>query len=63
METRELKIGIAKAGGNAGSGSKRYLIMLPTKWANDMGVEQDRRTAKISYDEEKKEVTIKLKEE
>ena len=38
METRELKIGIAKAGGNAGSGSKRYLIMLPTKWASDMGV-------------------------
>ena len=52
METRELKIGIAKAGGNAGSGSKRYIIMIPAKWAKDMGVEQDRRTAQISYDEE-----------
>jgi hypothetical protein len=63
METRELKIGIAKAGGNAGSGSKRYIIMIPAKWAKDMGVDQDRRTTQISYDEEKKEITIKLKEE
>lgn len=61
METRELRISISKAGGNASAVAKKYMFIIPNKWATDMGVEQEKRLVEATYDDVKKEIKIKLK--
>lgn len=46
-----------------GHGSTTTKISVPKKWADDMGFSVEGREAELSYDSEKKEITIKKKEE
>lgn len=44
-----------------GHGSTTTKISVPKKWADDMGFGVENREAELSYDFEKKEITIKKK--
>lgn len=50
METRFYKMLIKKAGGNASKGSKSYQISIPSKWAQTLGITEDERLVKLSFD-------------
>ena len=50
METREVKMGIAATSGNASKNSKRYSLSIPSIWAKEMGITQEDRTLRISFD-------------
>lgn len=50
MESRKCKVLIRKAGGTAGKNSVRYTVDLPSKWANEMKVSQEKRDVLLSFD-------------
>lgn len=49
-ESRNYKIAIGKPGGTAGRGAKNYRISLPTSWMKEMGITEEDRNVKISFD-------------
>ena len=53
METRTRKLSISKVGGNASAGSKRASIGLPMPWLEKMGLNENIRDIKMSFDGEK----------
>ncbi|MDU1018236.1 MAG: AbrB/MazE/SpoVT family DNA-binding domain-containing protein [Clostridium perfringens] len=53
METRNMKVMFAKAGGNAGKDSMVTRISLPKAWVNELGLNKDNRDVKMSFDGEK----------
>lgn len=53
METRTRKLSITKVGGNASAGSKRASLGLPMPWLEQMGIGEDSREVKISFDGER----------
>ncbi len=48
-ETRIQKVNIRKAGGNAGPNSKRYSMQIPSKWANEMKIQEDCRDIELMF--------------
>lgn len=50
MERRTAKVNISSAGGTAAKGSKTCKITLPTKWAEAMGINEERREVVLSFD-------------
>lgn len=59
MIERNLKISFNKSG----RGTFTPKIALPISFINDMGITMDNREVKVLYDEEKKELIIKAKEQ
>ncbi len=57
MKTRILKVSFGKSG----SGSVNTKISIPKKHLDEMGVSPDEREVLMSYDEEKKIITIQKK--
>ena len=55
MEERNLKLNVTKGG----SGSSTFRVTVPAKWIRDMGLGEDERNLAVSYDEIKKEITVK----
>ncbi len=53
MEIRTRKLSITKVGGNASVGSKRASLGLPMPWLEQMGIDENSRDVKISFDGEK----------
>ena len=58
METRKTKLIVGSAGGTAGKGSKTYKISIPSKWANEMELEQ--KDIELCFDG--KSITLKPQE-
>jgi len=50
MEKRDLKISIAKRGGNSSKNAVGYRLILPTAWAKEMGIELDSRDVTATFD-------------
>ena len=44
-----VKMKISKAGGNASSGSYKYMVVLPGSWVKEIGVTQEDREVFIEY--------------
>ena len=61
METKNRKISIKKAGGNAGLKSIAYNLGLPTLWVKKLGVTPEDRDITITYDEKNDTIIIKKK--
>lgn len=59
MEERTVKVNVGKAGGTASKNSVYFSLKLPVKWGKDMGITSEKRDVVLSYDEEKKEITIR----
>lgn len=53
MESRLVNIIIGSAGGTAGAGSKTYKLSLPSAWINELGINEDDRQVKLSFDGQK----------
>lgn len=53
MESRLGNIIISSAGGTAGAGSKTYKLSLPSAWVKELGINDDDRQVKLSFDGEK----------
>jgi len=53
MESRLGNIIIGAAGGTAGAGSKTYKLSLPSSWMNELGISDDDRQVKLSFDGQK----------
>lgn len=49
-ESRNYKIAIGKSGGTASKGAKNYRLSLPTNWMKEMGITEEDRNVKISFD-------------
>lgn len=56
MEEKELNVSFYKAGGGVST-----RINLPKKWTKDMEILEDDKTIIMTYDEEKKTITISKK--
>lgn len=56
MEEKELNVSFYKAGGGVST-----RINLPKKWTKDMEIVEDDKTIIMTYDEEKKTITISKK--
>ncbi len=52
MEKRNVRISIAKPGGNASKASRSYRMSLPTNWVMAMGLSEEERNITISFDGE-----------
>ena len=52
METRIVKMGVCRAGGTAGKGSKRHNLCFPNAWAKAMGITTDSRDIEMVFDGE-----------
>ena len=50
MEVRTRKLSISKVGGNASAGAKRASIGLPMPWLEQMGLSEEYRDVKMSFD-------------
>ena len=50
MDVRIRKLSITKVGGNASENSKRASIGLPMPWLNEMGLNEDFKEIKMSFD-------------
>ena len=50
MEIRKRKLSITKVGGNASVNSKRASIGLPMPWLEKMGLDENTRDIKMSFD-------------
>lgn len=53
MESRFGNIVISAAGGTAGANSKTYKLSLPSAWINELGINDDDRQVKLSFDGQK----------
>lgn len=53
MDVRNRKLSISKVGGNASERSKRASIGLPMPWLEKMGLDENARDIKMSFDGEK----------
>ena len=60
MEERVAKLVLSKS---STSGSSTLRATLPTKWIRDMGLGEEERFVKLSYDEESKKIIIEKGEE
>lgn len=49
MDNRTLKVTIGKAGGNASKQSKKHLITIPNKWAQEMGITAGDRELEATF--------------
>ena len=49
-ESRNCKITIGKPGGPASKGAKNYRLSLPTNWIKEMGITEEDRNVKITFD-------------
>lgn len=52
-ESRNCKITIGKPGGTASKGAKNYRLSLPTNWIKEMGITEEDRNVKITFDGER----------
>ena len=52
-ETRNMRVVIGKAGGNAGSNSLNYKVSIPSAWANELNITQESRDLIMSFDGKK----------
>lgn len=52
-ETRKRNISIGKAGGNASVNAKTYKISIPSNWMTEMGIDEENREVRLSFDGEK----------
>lgn len=52
-ETREMRIMINKAGGNAGQNSLNYKMSIPSAWANKLGITENSRNVLVTFDGKK----------
>lgn len=59
METREMRVIIGKAGGNAGN-ANTYKISLPNKWVKKMGIDSEHRSVFLTFDGEQIIIQNKL---
>ena len=53
MEKRMAKINISAAGGTAAKGAKTCKVTLPTTWVDALGINNEHREVKLSFDGEK----------
>lgn len=58
LDIRFLKVIIGGNAGNSSKGAKSYKLGIPNSWARDMEITKDDRTLIVSYDENKKQITI-----
>ena len=58
METRNTKLIVGSAGGTAGKGCKTYKITIPSKWVNEMDLEN--KNIELCFDG--KSITVKPQE-
>lgn len=49
MDERKLKVTIGKAGGT--STAKKYTISIPNRWAQEMEINEDDRSMKVTFDD------------
>lgn len=45
-----VKMKISKAGGNASSGSYKYMVVLPGTWVKEINISQDDRNVKMWFE-------------
>ena len=50
METKTVKVIFNRSGGTAGKGGITNRVTLPTTWIREMGVTEESREVKISFD-------------
>ena len=50
METKTAKVIFNRSGGTAGKGGITNRVTLPTTWIREMGVTEESREVKISFD-------------
>lgn len=50
MEIRKRNVSISKVGGNASKGAKRANIGLPMPWLDEMGIDEENREMKMTFD-------------
>lgn len=49
-ESRNVKILINSAGGNASKNAKTYRVSLPAKWMHELGIDQENRNVVLMFD-------------
>lgn len=49
-ESRNVKILINSAGGNASKNAKTYRVSLPAKWMHELGINQENRNVVLTFD-------------
>lgn len=49
-ECRKVKVLMGSPGGNSGKGSSYYRVAIPPVWAQQMGITQDERVVKLTFD-------------
>lgn len=49
-ESREMRVMINKAGGNAGQKALNYRISIPSAWANKLGITENSRNVLVTFD-------------
>ena len=59
-KTRNMRVVIGKAGGNAGSNSLNYKVSIPSTWANELNISPESRDLIMSFDGKK--IVIEKKE-
>lgn len=50
MQSKIVKMSMSKAGGNASANSYKYMQVIPPSWAKELGITQDDRGVKMSFD-------------
>ena len=50
MESRKAKILVSKSGGSASKNGYTYRATLPTSWIKEMGISQEERGLKLTFD-------------
>lgn len=58
MNERIMNVMINKAGGKASAGTLNYRISIPNKWAQDLKITKENRSVVMTYDENRKIITI-----
>lgn len=53
LEVRKRNVSIGKAGGNASVNAKTYKISIPSNWMTEMGITEENREVRLSFDGEK----------